>query len=34
MSSSWFKNAINEMCLEIIYSIYMYEKDMILNNLQ
>ena len=34
MSSGLFKNVINKMCLEIIYLIYMYEKDLALNNLQ
>ena len=34
MSSESFKNVINQMCLEIIYLIYMYKKDLALNNLQ
>ena len=29
-----FKNAIYKKCLEIIYLIYMYKKDLALNNLQ
>ena len=29
-----FKNIIYKMCLEIIYLIYMYKKDLALNNLQ
>ena len=33
MSSESFKNFINEMCLQIIYLIYMYKKDLALNNL-
>ena len=28
MSSCLFKNVIYKMCLEIIYLIYMYEKDL------
>ena len=28
-----FKNGINKMCLEIIYLIYMYPKDLPFNNL-
>ena len=28
-----WKNVIYKMCLEIIYLIYMYRKDLILNNL-
>ena len=28
------KNVTDKMCLEIIYLIYMYEKDLALNNLQ
>ena len=34
MSSGSFKNVINKMCLEIIYLIYMNEKDLVLNDLQ
>ena len=34
MSSDSFKNVINKMYLEIIYLIYMYEKDLALNNIQ
>ena len=36
MSSSSFKNIIYKMCLEIIYLIYIYiyKKDLALNNLQ
>ena len=35
MTSGSFKNVIYEMCLEIIYLIiYMYKKDLALNNLQ
>ena len=34
MSSVLFKNVIYKMCLEIIYLIYMYKKDLALNNLQ
>ena len=34
MSSSSFKNVIYKMCLEVIYLIYMYEKDLPLNYLQ
>ena len=34
MSSGSLKNVINEMCLEIIYLIYMYKKDLTLNDLQ
>ena len=33
-SSGLFKNVINKMCLEIIYSIYMYDNDLNLYNLQ
>ena len=29
-----FKNVIYKMCLEIIYLIYMYKKDSVLNNQQ
>ena len=32
MSSVSFKNIIYKMCLEIIYLIYMYKKDLALNN--
>ena len=28
------KNIINEMCLQIIFNIYMYKKDLALNNQQ
>ena len=34
MSSGSFKNVISKMCLEIIYLICMYKKDLTLNNLQ
>ena len=34
MGSGSFKNVINKICLEIIYLIYMYKKDLALNNLQ
>ena len=34
MSSGSFKNAFYKMCLEIIYLIYMYKKDLALYNLQ
>ena len=34
MISGSFKDVIYKMCLEIIYSIYMYKKDLALNNLQ
>ena len=34
MSSGSFKTIIYKMCLEIIYLIYMYKKDLALNNLQ
>ena len=34
MSSGSFKNVIFKMCLEIIYLIYMYKKDLTLINLQ
>ena len=33
MSSGMFKNVINKMCLQIIFLIYMYKKDLALNNL-
>ena len=33
MSSGSFKNVIYKMCLEIIYLIYMYKKDLASNNL-
>ena len=33
MSLGSFKNIINKMCLQIIYLIYMYKKDLALNNL-
>ena len=33
MNSGSFKNLIYKMCLQIIYLIYMYEKDLVLNNL-
>ena len=29
-----FKNVINNMCLDIIYLIFMYKKDLVLNNQQ
>ena len=34
MRSGLFKNVINKMCFQIIYSIYMYKQDLALNNLQ
>ena len=34
MNSGLFKNVINKICLEIIYLIYMYKKDLAFNNLQ
>ena len=34
MSSSVFKNVIYKMSIEILYLIYMYKKDLALNNLQ
>ena len=34
MSSGPFKNIIYKMCLEIIYLIYMYKKNLALDNLQ
>ena len=34
MSSELFRNFISNMCIEIIYLIYMYKKDLTLNNLQ
>ena len=34
MSSGLCKNVIYKMCLEIIYLIHMYKKDLALNNLQ
>ena len=34
MSSGTFKNVIYKMSLEIINLIYMYKKDLALNNLQ
>ena len=34
MSLGSFKNVINKMCLQIIYLIYMYKKDLALNNLR
>ena len=33
MSSGLFKNDAYKMCLEIIYLIYKYKKDLALNNL-
>ena len=33
MSSGSFKNAINKMCLQILYLRYMYKEDLELNNL-
>ena len=32
MSSGLFKNVLYKMCLEILYLIYMYKKDLTLNN--
>ena len=34
MSSGSFKNVIKEMCLQIVYLIYMYKLDLALDNLQ
>ena len=34
MSSGLFKNVTYKMCLEIIYLIYMYKKDLAFNYLQ
>ena len=34
MSSISLKNVIYKMCLEIIYLIYMYKKNLALNNIQ
>ena len=34
MSSDSFKNVIHKMCLQIVYLIYMYLKDLALNDLQ
>ena len=34
MSSGSFKNVICKICLEIIYLIHMYKKDLVVNNLQ
>ena len=34
MSSGSLKNVIYKMCLEIMYLIYMYKKDLALNNQQ
>ena len=34
MSSGSFKDVIYKMCLEIMYLIYMYKNDLVLNNLQ
>ena len=34
MNSGSFKDVVYKMCLEIIYLIYIYEKDLALNNLQ
>ena len=34
MSSDSLKNVIYKMCLEIMYLIYLYKKDLALNNLQ
>ena len=34
MSSGLFKDVIDKICLEIIYSIYMYKKDLALNNIK
>ena len=33
VSHGSFKNVITKMCLEIIYQIYMYKKDLEVNNL-
>ena len=33
MSSGLFKNVIYKMCLQIIYSVYIYKEDLVLNNL-
>ena len=34
MSSCSFKNVINKIGLQIMYSVYMYKQDLALNNLQ
>ena len=34
MSLGLFKNVINKMCLAIIYLLYMFKKDLAINNLQ
>ena len=34
MSSGSSKNVIYKMCLEIVYLIYMYKKNLALNNIQ
>ena len=34
MSSGLFKNVTDKMCLDITNLIYMYKKDLALNNLQ
>ena len=34
MISGSFKDVIDKMCLEIIYSLCMYKIDLVLNNLQ
>ena len=34
MSKGLFKNVIYKTCLDIIYLIYMYKNDLVLNNLQ
>ena len=34
MGAVLFKDVIYKMCLEIIYLINMYKKDLVLNNLQ
>ena len=34
MCSDLFKNSIYKTCLEIMYSIYIYKKDLALDNLQ
>ena len=34
MSPGLFKSVNDEMCLDIIYLIYMYKKGLVLNNLQ
>ena len=34
MGFGLFNNAINKKCLQIMYFIYMYKEDLVLNNLQ